>query len=53
MVCHHPQLYAIVHYTSSTLCVVGSGLITPRGRHSGAKNWFLENRSKADYLSLL
>ena len=40
---HDLQLSEIVLYACSTLCVVMSGLKTPRGRHSWAKNWFLEN----------
>ena len=42
MVCQDLQLSAIVLYTCLTLCVVASGLITLRNRHSWAKNWYLE-----------
>ena len=36
------RLSALVLCTCSTMCVVTSGLITPRGQHSWAINWFLE-----------
>ena len=53
MVCHDLQLSALVLYTCSTLCVVASGLTTPGGRISWAKNRFLENGSQPNDLSLL
>ena len=43
MFCCDLQLSALVLYSCSTLCVVTSGLMTPKVRQSWAKRWFLEN----------
>ena len=53
MVFHDLQLSTFVPQTCSTLRVVASGLITPRGRQSWANNLFLENWSQPNNLSLL
>ena len=53
MVCQEVQHSKILHYDCSTVCVVPSGFLTPRGSFSWAENWFLDNLSQPIDLSSL
>ena len=52
MVSHELKLSKLVHYKCLTVCLVASGFLTPRDRHSRTDNLILENLAQTIDLSL-